>query len=323
MHTCDGVLDSIGRTPLVKLRAASEATGCAIYGKAEYANPGGSVKDRAALGILRDAEARGVLKPGATIVEGTAGNTGIGLAVVGNALGYCTAIVMPNNQSQEKVDTLRALGAEVTLIPAVPYKNPEHFVHTSRRLAESLNARKPGSALWADQFDNLANRAFHAETTGPEIWAQTNGKIDGFTCAAGTGGTLGGVSRYLKAKNPNVRIGLADPTGSGLYSYFTTGEFTSEGGSVSEGIGNSRLTANLDGSPIDAFYRIPDSESVPLVFDLNRHEGLCLGGSSGVNVAGAMRVGGALGRGHSGVTVLCVSGFRYPKRLYNPAWLRE
>ncbi len=321
--TCDSVLDSIGGTPLIRLRAVSEATGCDIYGKPEYANPGGSVKDRAALGIIRDAERSGAIQPGSTIVEGTAGNTGIGLAVVGNALGYRTTIVMPNNQSREKVHTLRALGAEVIEIPPAPYKNPAHFVHTSRRLAESMNGSSPGTALWANQFDNVANRDYHAATTGPEIWEQTGGAVDGFICAAGTGGTLAGVGRYLKSKKASVRIGLADPAGSGLYNFFTHGEFRSEGNSIAEGIGNSRVTANLDGAPIDDFFQIQDSESVPLVFDLNRQEGICLGGSSGVNVAGAVRLARELGPGHTIVTVLCDSGFRYLNRVYNPEWLRE
>lgn len=317
------LIDCIGNTPLVRINHLSDATGCEILGKAEFMNPGGSVKDRAALGIVRDAERRGLLKPGGIIVEGTAGNTGIGLSVVANALGYTTVIVMPDNQSQDKVDTLRAYGAEVRLVPAVPFKNPEHFVHQSRRLAEELDARSPNGAAWANQFDNLANRAFHEETTGPEIWEQTGGSIDAFICSTGTGGTLAGTARALKARNPKVAIGLADPQGSALYNWFTHGELRAEGGSISEGIGNSRITANLEGTPIDRAYQLPDSESIPLVYELIRREGLLLGGSSGVNLAGAVRLARDLGPGHVIVTLLCDSGLRYRQRLFNREFLKS
>ncbi|MEE4184768.1 MAG: cysteine synthase A [Gammaproteobacteria bacterium] len=313
--------ECIGNTPLIRLNHLSDATGCEILGKAEFMNPGGSVKDRAALGIVRDAEATGLLRPGGTIVEGTAGNTGIGLTVVGNALGYPTIIVMPDNQSQDKVDTLRAYGADVRLVPACPFKDPGHFVHQSRRIAEELNAADPGSALWANQFDNVANREFHRATTAAEIWAQTNGEVDAFICAVGTGGTLAGTARGLRAHKPEVSIGLADPTGSALYNYFTTGELKAEGGSISEGIGTSRITANFADTPIDAPFQIPDSESIPLVYDLIRQEGLCLGGSSGVNVAGAVRMARELGRGHVITTILCDSGLRYRARLFNREFL--
>jgi cysteine synthase A len=321
MDVQDSALGAIGRTPLIRLREASKATGCEILGKAEFLNPGGSVKDRAALGIVRDAERRGLIEPGATIVEGTAGNTGIGLALVGNALGYRTTIVMPDTQSREKVDTLRAYGAEVRLIPAVPYKNPDHFVHTSRRLAEEINERAPGSAFWANQFDNTANYRFHAETTGAEIWAQTDGRVDGFVCAVGTGGTLAGVGSTLKAHNPVIRIALSDPGGSGLFAYYERGEIQMEGSSITEGIGNSRITANLAEAPIDMAFKISDEEAIPLVYDMIRHEGLCVGGSSGVNLAGAIRLARELGPGHTIVTVLCDSALRYQARLFNPEFL--
>jgi cysteine synthase A len=321
MDVQDSALGAIGRTPLIRLREASKATGCEILGKAEFLNPGGSVKDRAALGIVRDAERRGLIEPGATIVEGTAGNTGIGLALVGNALGYRTTIVMPDTHSREKVDTLRAYGAEVRLIPAVPYKNPDHFVHTSRRLAEEINERAPGSAFWANQFDNTANYRFHAETTGAEIWAQTDGRVDGFVCAVGTGGTLAGVGSTLKAHNPVIRIALSDPGGSGLFAYYERGEIQMEGSSITEGIGNSRITANLAEAPIDMAFKISDEEAIPLVYDMIRHEGLCVGGSSGVNLAGAIRLARELGPGHTIVTVLCDSALRYQARLFNPEFL--
>ncbi len=321
MDVKDSTLGAIGRTALIRLRAASQATGCEILGKAEFLNPGGSVKDRAALGIVRDGERRGLIRPGTAIVEGTAGNTGIGLALVGNALGYRTIIVMPNTQSQEKVDTLRAYGAEVRLIPAVPYKNPAHFIHTSRRLAEEMNGRDPGSAFWANQFDNMANSAFHEETTGPEIWAQTDGRVDGFVCSVGSGGTLAGVGVSLKAHNPAIRIALSDPGGSGLFAWYDRGEIKVEGSSITEGIGNSRITANLEKAPVDVAYKIPDEEAIPLVFDMIRDEGLCLGGSSGINVAGAIRLARELGPGHTIVTVLCDSGLRYKGRLFNPEFL--
>ncbi len=317
------VIDLIGNTPLIRLNRLSDETGCEILGKAEFMNPGGSVKDRAALGMVRAAIDSGELTPGGVIVEGTAGNTGIGLAMVGNALGYRTIIVMPNNQSKSKVTTLRAYGADVRLIPPVPYKNPKHFVHTSRRLAEEINAAGDMRAFWANQFDNTTNRDFHAQTTGPEIWSQTSGKVDGFVCATGTGGTLAGVARALKSKNPAVRIGLADPGGSGLHNYFAKGEIEIEGSSISEGIGNSRITANLADAPIDISWQIPDEEAIPIVFDLVRDEGLVLGGSSGINVAGALRMAKELGSGHTIVTVLCDSALRYTERLLNPAFMAE
>jgi cysteine synthase A len=317
------VLDAIGATPLIRLRGPSEETGCEILGKAEFMNPGGSVKDRAALGIVRDAETRGQLRPGGVIVEGTAGNTGIGLALVGNALGYRTVIVMPATQSQEKIDTLRAYGAEVRLVPAVPYKNPENYVHVSQRLAEELAAREANGALWANQFDNTANYAFHLTTTGPEIWQQTDGRIDGFICAVGTGGTLAGVGRALKARDMRVQVGLADPAGSALYNYFTHGELKSEGNSITEGIGNGRVTKNLAEAVVDHAFQVPDTESIPLVFRLLQEEGLLLGGSSGVNVAGAIRLAKKLGPGHTIVTILCDSGLRYRQRLFNPQFLES
>jgi len=313
----------IGNTPLIRLNHVSDMTGCEILGKAEFMNPGGSVKDRAALGIVRDAEQRGTLKPGGTIVEGTAGNTGIGLAVVGNSLGYSTVIVMPDNQSQDKVDTLKAYGAEVRLVPAVPFKNPGHFVHQSGRLAEELDASQPNGACWANQFDNTANREFHEQTTGPEIWEQTAGAVDGFVCAVGTGGTLAGVARALKARNESITIGLSDPEGSALFNWYDHGELKIEGSSISEGIGNSRVTANLEGTPVDAPFQIPDSESIPLVYELIRKEGLCVGGSSGVNVAGAIRLARDLGPGHIIVTLLCDSAMRYRQRLFNRGFLAE
>lgn len=314
--------DQIGHTPLIRLNHLSDATGCEILGKAEFMNPGGSVKDRAALGIVRDAEAKGLLRPGGTIVEGTAGNTGIGLTVVGNSLGYPTIIVMPDNQSQDKVDTLLAYGADVRLVPACPYKDPGHFVHQSRRIAEELNEKDPGSALWANQFDNVANREFHEATTGTEIWEQTNGEVDGFVCAVGTGGTLAGVSRALKSRNESVAIGISDPTGSALYNYFTSGELKAEGGSISEGIGTSRITENFKDTVVDNPYQIPDTESIPLVYDLIKGEGLCCGGSTGVNVAGAVRLAKELGPGHVIVTILCDSGLRYRERLFNREFLK-
>ncbi len=313
--------DRIGNTPLIRLNHLSDATGCEILGKAEFMNPGGSVKDRAALGIVRDAEARGLLKPGGTIVEGTAGNTGIGLTVVGNSLGYPTIIVMPDNQSQDKVDTLRAYGADVRLVPACPFADPGHFVHQSRRIAEELNAQNPGSALWANQFDNVANREFHQATTGQEIWQQTGGQVDGFVCAVGTGGTLAGISRALKTHSDSITIAISDPTGSALYSYFTTGELKAAGGSISEGIGTSRITENFADTQVDVPYQIPDSESIPLVYELIRQEGLCCGGSTGVNVAGAVRLARELGPGHVITTILCDSGLRYRERLFNREFL--
>jgi cysteine synthase len=323
MGVLPSVLEAIGNTPLIRLRGASEATGCEILGKAEFMNPGGSVKDRAALGIVRDAEARGQLKPGGVIVEGTAGNTGIGLALVGNALGYRTVIVMPDTQSREKVETLKAYGAEVRLVPAVPYKNPENYVHVSQRLAEGLAATEPNGALWANQFDNTANYAFHLTTTGPEIWQQTEGRIDGFICSVGTGGTLAGVGRALKARNWHVQIGLSDPTGSALYNHYEHGELKAEGGSITEGIGNGRVTRNLAEAVVDHAFQLPDTESIPMVFRLLQEEGLLLGGSSGVNVAGAIRMARELGPGHTIVTILCDSGLRYRARLFNPEFLES
>ena len=310
-------LSLIGNTPLVLLKGPSEAAGCEIWGKCEFANPGASVKDRAALWIVRDAEARGLLQPGGTIVEGTAGNTGIGLALVANALGYQTIIVMPETQSREKMDTLRALGAELVLVPAAPFSNPGHFVHTSRRLAEET----PG-AVWANQFDNCANRKAHIESTAAEIWAQLEGRIDGFTCAAGTGGTIAGVGLGLKAFDDKITIALTDPHGAALYNYYAHGELLAEGNSVAEGIGQGRITANLEGAPIDTQFRISDEEGLGWVARLLREEGLCLGLSSGINVAGAVALGRQLGAGSRVATILCDTGFRYLSSLYNADWLR-
>lgn len=321
MDVRTSVLECIGNTPLVRLAAASTATGCEILGKAEFMNPGGSIKDRAALGIVRAAEASGELRPGGAIVEGTAGNTGIGIAMVANALGYRTVIVMPETQSKEKIDTLRAYGAELHLVPAVPYRNPENYVHVSQRLAEQLAATDPAGAVWANQFDNTANRDFHAVTTGPEIWNQTGGKVDGFVCAVGTGGTLAGVASALRERKPEVRIAISDPAGSGLYEYYAHGEIKVEGNSITEGIGNGRITGNLQDVAIDHAFRIEDSESIPLVFSLLREEGLLLGGSSGVNVAGAIRLARELGPGHVIVTILCDSGLRYRGKLFNREFL--
>jgi cysteine synthase A len=316
------VAAAVGRTPLIKLRRASEETGCTILGKAEFMNPGASVKDRAALGIITDAMANGRLQPGGTVVEGTAGNTGIGLTVVGNALGLRTVIVIPDTQSQEKKDTLRLLGAEVVEVPAVPYRDPNNYVKYSARLAEALAVSEPRGVLWANQFDNLANSDIHAATTAEEIWADTQGKVDGFVSAVGSGGTLGGVSRGLKGKREDIAIALADPPGSALYSYFTTGEFKAEGSSITEGIGQGRITKNLEGAAIDMAFQIPDAEALHIVFALTSEEGLCVGASSGVNVAGAIRLANELGPGHTIVTILCDSGTRYQSRLFNPAFLR-
>jgi cysteine synthase A len=317
MKIISSFLAAIGNTPLIRLKAASEATGCEILGKAEFLNPGGSVKDRAALAIIRDAEAKGLLHPGDTIVEGTAGNTGIGLALVGNALGYKTVIVMPETQSQEKKDALRLLGVDLRLVPAVPYADPGNYVRYSERLANELNG------FWANQFDNLANRDGHAATTGAEIWEQTEGKIDAFTCAVGTGGTLAGVGIALKARNPKVKIFLADPMGSALYNHYANGELKAEGGSITEGIGQGRITRNLEGAPIDGWLRATDEEVLPLLFDLIVKEGLVLGGSSGVNVAAAIKLAQQLGPGHTIVTILCDHGTRYQSKLFNPAFLGE
>jgi cysteine synthase len=323
MDVRDGIVEAIGNTPLIKLERASAATGCTILGKAEFLNPGQSVKDRAALFIIRDAVAAGALRPGGVVVEGTAGNTGIGLALVGNALGYRSVIVIPETQSREKKDMLRLVGAELVEVPAVPYANPNNYVKLSGRLAAQLAASEPNGAVWANQFDNIANRDGHVRTTGPEIWDQTDGKVDGFICAVGTGGTLAGVAMALKARNKDVRIGLADPMGAALYSYYTNGELKAEGSSVTEGIGQGRITKNLEGAPIDVAYRIPDAEALPYVYDLLEHEGLCLGGSSGINVAGAIRLARDLGPGHTIVTVLCDYGTRYQSKLFDPAFLRS
>lgn len=323
MIICKDVIAAIGNTPLIRLNRASELTGCTILGKAEFMNPGQSVKDRAALAMIRDAEASGALKPGGVIVEGTAGNTGIGLALVGSALGYRTVIVIPETQSQEKKDMLRLAGASLIEVPAAPYANPNNFVRVSGRLAEALAKTEPNGAVWANQFDNVANRQGHFETTGPEIWEQTNGKVDGFICAVGSGGTLAGVGMALKARNSAVTIGLADPMGAALYSFFTTGELKSEGSSISEGIGQGRITKNIEGMPVDVAFQIPDSEAIPVVFDLLEHEGLCLGGSSGVNVAGAIRLARQMGPGHTIVTILCDYGTRYQSKLFNPEFLRS
>jgi cysteine synthase A len=321
--TVDGLVGAIGNTPLIRLRRASEATGCEILGKAEFMNPGGSVKDRAGLAIILDAERRGALKPGGTVVEGTAGNTGIGLTLVANARGYRSVIVVPETQSREKLDFLRMIGADLRLVPAKPFKDPGNYVHVSRRLAEELARTEPNGAVWANQFDNLANRDGHAETTGPEIWAQTGGRIDAFTCAVGSGGTLAGVAMALKARKPSVRIVLADPMGAALYSWIKTGRLESSGSSITEGIGQGRVTANIEGAPIDDAEQIPDAEALEQVFDLLQHEGLSVGGSAGINVAAAIRVARQLGPGHTVVTILCDGGARYQSKLFNPAFLRE
>ena len=320
MRLARDLADAVGRTPLIRLRAASEATGCEILGKAEFLNPGQSVKDRAALWIIRDAVARGALRPGGTIVEGTAGNTGIGLALVGASMGFRTVIVIPETQSQEKKDMLRLAGAELVEVPAAPYRNPDNYVRYSGRLAERLAESEPNGAVWANQFDNVANRQAHIDTTGPEIWEQTGGRVDGFVCAVGSGGTIAGVAMALQPKG--VRIGLADPEGAALYSYYTTGELKAEGSSITEGIGQGRITANLEGFRPDMAFCIPDSEALPIVFDLLADEGLCLGGSSGINIAGAIRMARALGPGHTIVTILCDYGTRYQSKLFNPDFLR-
>jgi cysteine synthase A len=323
MDIRNGFLDTIGNTPLIRLVRASEQTGCEILGKAEFLNPGSSVKDRAALFIVRDAEERGLIEPGGVIVEGTAGNTGIGLALVGNARGYRTVIVIPDTQSQEKKDMLRLCGAEVREVPAVPYADPNNYVKLSGRLADELARSEPHGAFWANQFDNVANRDGHYRTTGPEIWRQTDGKVDAFVCAVGTGGTLAGVGMYLKEKKADVLIALADPMGAALYNYYAHGELKAEGESITEGIGQGRITANLEGAPVDKAYQIRDEEALPFVFDLLQYEGLCLGGSSGINVAGAIRLAKDMGPGHTIVTILCDFGTRYQSKLFNPAFLRE
>lgn len=323
MDVRDGMIGAIGNTPLIKLRRLSEETGCQILGKAEFLNPGGSVKDRAALYIIRDAVKSGRLRPGGVIVEGTAGNTGIGLALVGRALGYRTVIVMPETQSKEKQDLIRISGAELKLVPAVPYKDPNNYVRYSGRLAEEINAKEPNGAIWANQFDNVANARGHFDVTGPEIWAQTEGKIDGFVSAVGTGGTLAGVSKALKQRNPKIKAALADPMGSAIYHYYRHGELKAEGNSITEGIGQGRITANLEGFVPDEAFRIEDNEAYPLLFDLLRFEGLNLGGSSGINLAGAVRLAKVMGPGHTIVTMLCDSGERYKSKQYNPQFLRE
>jgi len=322
MKIAANVLEAIGHTPLIKLKGASARTGCTILGKAEFMNPGGSVKDRAALSIIHAAIASGALRPGGTIVEGTAGNTGIGLALVAHALGFRTVIVIPETQSQEKKDMLRLQGAELVEVPAAPYSNPNNYVRYSGRLADELAKTDPNGAIWANQFDNLANRQAHLDTTGPEIWDETNGKVDGFICAVGSGGTLAGVGMALRARKPKVQIGLADPMGAALYSYYTSGVLKSEGSSITEGIGQGRITANLEGFGVDAAFQISDEEALDIVFELAEHEGLLLGGSSGINVGGAIKLAEKLGPGHVIVTILCDGGMRYASKLFNPAFLR-
>jgi len=323
MRVYQDLPDAVGKTPLIRLRKASEITGCDIYGKAEFLNPGQSVKDRAALWIIRDAVAKGQLRPGGTIVEGTAGNTGIGLALVGAAMGFRTVIVIPETQSQEKKDMLRLAGATLVEVPAVPYRNPNNYVKYSGRLAEKLAATESNGAIWANQFDNVANRQSHVDSTGPEIWEQTGGKVDGFICAVGSGGTLAGVEMALRARKTDVKIGLADPMGAALYHYYAHGELKAEGSSISEGIGQGRITANIADMKIDFPYQIPDEEALPVVFDLLQDEGLCMGLSTGINVAGAIRLARDLGPGHTIVTVLCDYGSRYQSKVFNPAFLRE
>lgn len=321
MRIQNDLAQTIGNTPLIKLKQASELTGCTILGKCEFMNPGQSIKDRAALYIIKDAVARGLLQPGGTIVEGTAGNTGIGLALVGASMGFKTVIVIPETQSQEKKDMLRLAGAELVQVPAAPYKNPNNYARYSGRLAEALAKTEPNGAIWANQFDNVANRQAHIEGTGPEIWEQTDGKLDGFICSVGSGGTLAGIAMALQPKG--VKIGLADPEGAALHAYYTTGQFDSPGSSITEGIGQGRITANLEGFTPDFSYRVSDAEALPIAFDLLQHEGLCLGGSSAINVAGAIRMAKEMGPGHTIVTVLCDYGTRYQSKLYNPAFLRD
>jgi cysteine synthase A len=323
MEFRNGLVELVGNTPLVRLARVSEATGCEILGKAEFLNPGGSVKDRTALGIIRDAERRGALRAGGRIVEGTAGNTGIGLCLLGNALGYRTTIVIPETQSPEKIQMLELCGAELRLVPAVPSSDPNHYVKVSGRLAEEYAAREPNGAVWANQFDNPANRAIHAATTGEEIWRQTGGGVDGFICSVGTGGTLAGVSDCLKAHKPAVTIGITDPMGAALYHWYAHGVLKSEGDSITEGIGQTRVTANLQGAQVDFACQVPDAEALPYIFDLLQHEGLCLGGSSAINIAGAVRLARELGPGHTIVTILCDYGTRYQSKLFNPAFLRR
>jgi len=323
MEFFDGLVSAIGNTPLIRMRTLSEQTGCNILAKAEFLNPGGSVKDRTALFMIRDAEKRGTLRPGGMIVEGSAGNTGIGLATVGTSLGYKVTIVIPETQSQEKKDVIRIAGADLREVPALPYKDPNNYIKMSARLTEELNETQPNGAMWANQFDNLANRQAHYETTGPEIWAQTDGKVDGFICSVGTGGTLSGVAMYLKEKNPNVTIGLADPMGANLYSYYTTGELKSEGGSITEGIGQGRITENLVDLEVDTPFQVTDTEALNMIFDMIQTEGWCLGGSSGINLVGAKRLAEKMGPGHTIVTILGDLGGRYKSKLFNPEFLRE
>ncbi len=323
MTICNSVIDAIGNTPLIRLNKVSDETGCEILGKAEFMNPGQSIKDRAALSIIQDAVAKGKIRPGGTIVEGTAGNTGIGIAMVGNALGYRSVIVMPDTQSQEKKDAIRSFGAELVEVPAAPYRNPNNFVHVSNRLAEQLAKTEPNGAVWAQQFDNIANRQAHIDWTGPEIWEQTGGKIDGFICAVGSGGTLAGVAMALRERKKDIKIGLADPGGAALYEYYKNGELKSEGTSITEGIGQIRITANLEGLEVDFPYRISDNEALPYIFDLMQHEGLALGGSTAINIAGAVRMAKELGPGHTIVTILADYGSRYQAKLFNPEFLRS
>ena len=322
-HPAKNFLELVGNTPLIRLNAVSDATGCEIYGKAEFANPGGSVKDRAAKGIIEAAEASGALKENGTIVEGTAGNTGISLTLAGNSRGYRSVIVMPETQSQEKKDALRLCGADLRLVPAVPYRDPNNYVRYSERLANELREELGGGVIWANQFDNTANRQGHIDGTGPEIWEQTSGEIDGFICAVGSGGTLGGLSLYLKSQNPDIQIGLADPHGSALYNHYKNGELSADGNSISEGIGQGRITANLEDVIVDRAYQISDDEALPIIYDLMQHEGLYLGGSSAINIAGAMKMAKDLGPGHTIVTILCDSGQRYQSKVWNPEFLRS
>ncbi len=323
MKVLDGFAETIGNTPLIRLREVSEETGCDILGKAEFLNPGSSVKDRAALFIIKDAEERGALEPGGLIVEGTAGNTGIGLALCGNARGYRTLIVIPETQSQEKKDMLRLCGAELKEVPAVPYKDPNNYVHVAERLAQEMAKTETNGVLYANQWDNTANLRAHLEGTGPEIWEQTGGTLDGFICSIGTGGTLTGVSMFMKEKGPDVKIGIADPMGASMYSYYSTGELKSEGDSNAEGIGQGRITGNLEGAVVDMPFQIPDAEALPYIFDLLKHEGLCLGGSSAINIAGAVRMAKEMGPGNTIVTILADYGDRYQSKLFNPAFLKE
>ena len=323
MKVLDGFAETVGNTPLIRLREVSEDTGCEILGKAEFLNPGSSVKDRAALFIIKDAEGRGALEPGGLIVEGTAGNTGIGLALCGNARGYRTLIVIPETQSQEKKDMLRLCGVELKEVPAVPYKDPKNYVHVAERLAQEMAKTETNGVLYANQWDNTANRRAHLEGTGPEIWQQTDGKLDGFICSIGTGGTVAGVSMFLKEKNPDVQIAIADPLGASMFSYYSTGELKGEGDSIAEGIGQGRITGNLEGAVVDMPFQIPDAEALPYIFDLLKYEGLCLGGSSAINIAGAVRMAREMGPGHTIVTILCDYGDRYQSKLFNPSFLKE